>query len=130
MEPAEIPPLFTVLDGLQPFYQYVPTLDGKTYCGALSRTGIDGQPWMSTFGGLVETDGIMYIHSCQHGSSVNSANVSVGHSLADTIGEEDLPDTVDPPLGFVSVPPSDGPNDESEPEATRINDALSNLGKS
>ncbi|KAK6071608.1 hypothetical protein SCUP515_07805 [Seiridium cupressi] len=86
--------------GLQSFYQYHPVADDETYCGALFRTSVDGQPWISTIGGTIELGGNFYVMACQHTSS---QPISPGHaSVADTLVEKDFADDVERPLVFLT----------------------------
>ncbi|KAK9418029.1 putative Major facilitator superfamily (MFS) profile domain-containing protein [Seiridium unicorne] len=86
--------------GLQSFYQYHPVADDDTYCGALFRTSVDGQPWISTIGGTIELGGDFYVMACQHTSS---QPISPGHaSVADTLVEKDFADDVERPLVFLT----------------------------
>ncbi|KAI0486532.1 major facilitator superfamily domain-containing protein [Xylaria cf. heliscus] len=48
-------------------YQYLPKLGGRTYCGTLCKTCVDGQDFVSTLGGLLEVNGTMYLMTCHHG---------------------------------------------------------------
>lgn len=93
---------------IQTFYQYRPAVGDKTYCGALSRTSIHGRPWVSTFGGLVEVNGMMCLISCQHG--LVSPSVNYVPSITDTLVDKDIPLDVEGPLVFSSEDLPDGPD--------------------
>lgn len=87
-----------MVETMHAFYQYRPVAEDKTYCGALSRTHIHGNPWISTLGGIVEVENMTYLMSCQHDTA--DTTVSSGPSLADTLVEDDIPSNVEGPLVF------------------------------
>ncbi|KAI8629054.1 hypothetical protein F5Y19DRAFT_433818 [Xylariaceae sp. FL1651] len=91
----------------QTFYEYLPIVNERTYCGALSRTFVNGKTYLSTFGGLVEVDGMTCLMTCQHNSSEPSNSITP--SLSDTLVENDVLSTVEGPLVFCSGDLCDGP---------------------
>ncbi|KAI1116282.1 hypothetical protein F5Y14DRAFT_439998 [Nemania sp. NC0429] len=105
-------------------YQYKPITGDKTYCGALSRTTINDQTYRSTFGGLVEVDGMIYLMTCQH--SVSDTASETIPSLSDTLAESEVPPDSEGPLVFCSGDLLNGP--DSQPETSRAADRPPSLG--
>lgn len=67
---------------------YSPILHDETYTGALFQSLVDGRPWISTLGGVIEIDDNMYIMACEHApASFEPSTKNI--SLADTLLEED-----------------------------------------
>ncbi|KAI1125910.1 hypothetical protein F5Y10DRAFT_294290 [Nemania abortiva] len=122
--PEGSPPLYPDT-GIQTFYEYLPVANDRTYCGSLSRTLDNGKAVISTFGGLVEVDGVTYLMTCQHGLFEPSA--SVISSLSDTIVESDIPDNVERPLVFCSGNLYDGSDDPDHSNQSRTGTRLASL---
>lgn len=105
--PGPKPKQLAELNGqIQTFHQYRRAAGDKTYCGALSRTSIHGRPWVSTFGGLVEVNGMMCLISCQHG--LVSAPENSVPLTTDRLVHNDIPLDVEGPLVFSSEDLPDG----------------------
>ncbi|KAF7537760.1 hypothetical protein G7054_g3496 [Neopestalotiopsis clavispora] len=74
---------------LQSFHLYHPISNDETYCGALFQTLVDGKPWVSTLGGVVEVGDSMYIMTCQHAPSRLSGSTTNVPSFVDTLLDEE-----------------------------------------
>ncbi|KAI3327595.1 hypothetical protein HD806DRAFT_483329 [Xylariaceae sp. AK1471] len=118
-------PLVEVNASMQTFYQYLPVLDNKTYCGALSRTSIYGQTSMATLGGLVEVDGRTYLMTCQHGFWKPSPTTV--QSLSDTLMDSDILPNSEGPLVFCSGDLPNGSEAIDRPDLSSVKTRLANL---
>jgi hypothetical protein len=113
---------------IQTFYQYLPVLDGKTYCGALSRTSVYGQTSMATLGGLVRLDGRTYLMTCQHGFWKPSPTTA--QSLSDTLVDSDILPNAEGPLVFCSGGLPDIPEAFDQSDLSSVENRSANLGAS
>jgi hypothetical protein len=80
------------------FYQYLPILSSKTYCGVLYRTLVRGHPWLSTIGGLIEINSAIYALTCEH--AVSRSTPVTGPSVSETLVEGDFGEDVNEALVF------------------------------
>ncbi|KAK4033887.1 hypothetical protein C8A01DRAFT_39656 [Parachaetomium inaequale] len=114
----------TEAEGLETLYQYLPVLDNKTYCRALYRTLVQGRPWFSTIGGLVEVDGAAHVLSCEHVRS--SPSPTTLEWTSDALAEEDFDEDVEGPLVFGELGSEavKGSGHDDEPYTTETLDAL------
>ncbi|TGJ87576.1 hypothetical protein E0Z10_g1238 [Xylaria hypoxylon] len=107
------------------FYQYLPMLDGKTYCGALCRTSVDGRYFVSTLGGLIEVNGRTYLMTCHHG--FRESHTETSSLLSDTlVGSEFCSPSEGPPV-FCSGDLPDGPEGVDHPEGSKTESRLATL---
>lgn len=113
----------TIEDGygaMQTLYQYKPATGDKTYCGAISRTVFNHRTCLSTFGGLVEVDGMTYLMTCQH--SISDTSSATIPSLPDTLSESDVPFGSEGPLVFCLGDLPSGLDGPGQPDAPRTAD--------
>ncbi|KAI0414766.1 hypothetical protein F5X98DRAFT_348494 [Xylaria grammica] len=106
-------------------YQYLPTPDGGTYCGALARTYVNGRHFVSTLGGSVEVNGGMYLMTCHHGFRGPPTEASC--SLSDTTAGDDASLPAEAPLVFCSGDLLDDTEGMDHHEASTPEGRLANL---
>ncbi|GAW22636.1 hypothetical protein ANO14919_121780 [Xylariales sp. No.14919] len=106
-------------------YEYLPTPDGGTYCGALARTYVDGRYFVSTIGGSVEVNGRTYLITCHHGFRGSPTEDS--RSLSDTPVGDDVSLPAEAPLVFCSGDLTDETENVDHPEASAPEGRLADL---
>ncbi|RWA11837.1 hypothetical protein EKO27_g3286 [Xylaria grammica] len=106
-------------------YQYLPTPDGGTYCGALARTYVNGRHFVSTLGGSVRVNGRTYLMTCHHGFQRPPTEASC--SLSDTTVGDDASLPAEAPLVFCSGDLLDDTEDMDHHEASTPKGRLANL---
>lgn len=124
---ANIPPVEPETQ-VSSVYQYLPKLGGRTYCGALCRTCVDGQDFVSTLGGLLEVDGRMYLMTCYHESRGPPAQFTP--SLSDVQLEDDLGIPSESPLVFCSDELPDGSDEAEHRESSLVQSRLADSASS
>ncbi|KAI0141976.1 hypothetical protein BJ166DRAFT_597347 [Pestalotiopsis sp. NC0098] len=109
VEPNEDEPSDTAANGLQSFHIYQPVHGDETYCGALFQTLVDGKPWTSTLGGMIDIAGSLYIMSCRH-NPTESIETYNSPSSAETLLEKGFADDLEEALVFTRDDFDDGTN--------------------
>ncbi|KAF2993645.1 hypothetical protein E8E14_000795 [Neopestalotiopsis sp. 37M] len=133
----QITSLSPVIESAEPrlgyHLHYRPLFLDETYTGALFQSLVDGQPWVSTLGGVIEIDDSIYIMACEHAPTSFEPSTN-NISLADTLLEEDykgatfsgtgIQANTEGPLVFATAEFCEGLDVPDEPE---VNDTLPSI---